>query len=88
MLCKVLKVPRSVYYYHQHGKVNSYEESNKKLDWKILGKYNNAIVMDLYSLSVIGYSYGKNMDADLVIKAIENARKKENLERKQYFIVI
>ena len=55
----------------------------KELGWTYL-----AIVMDLYSLSVIGYSYGKNMDADLVIKAIENARKKENLERKQYFIVI
>ena len=85
MLCKVLKVPRSVYYYHQQGKVNSYEESNKKLDWKILGKYNNAIVMDLYSLSVIGYSYGKNMDADLVIKAIENARKKGKFRKKAIF---
>ena len=85
MLCKVLKVPRSVYYYHQQGKVNSYEESNKKLDWKILEKYNNAIVMDLYSLSVIGYSYGKNMDADLVIKAIENARKKGKFRKKAIF---
>ena len=166
MLCKVLKVPRSVYYYHQQGKVNSYEESNKELDRKILEKYNNskgrygspkikkelekdgikvsqkrvarrmrilgiksviikkynpgpakskvddtnkpnllkqefkakhlrytkelgwtylAVVMDLYSLSVIGYSYGKNMDADLVIKAIENARKKGKFRKKAIF---
>ena len=42
MLCKVLKVPRSVYYYHQEGKVNSYKESNKELDKKILEKYNNS----------------------------------------------
>lgn len=35
-----------------------------------------AIVMDLYSLSVIGYSYGASMDADLVVQAIANARKK------------
>ena len=176
MLCKVLKVPRSVYYYHQQGKVNSYEESNKELDRKILEKCNNskgrygspkikkelekdgikvsqkrvarrmkklgiksviikkynpgpakskvddtnkpnllkqefkakhlreklvsdityiytkelgwtylAVVMDLYSLSVIGYSYGKNMDADLVIKAIENARKKGKFRKKAIF---
>ena len=32
--------------------------------------------MDLYSLSVIGYSYGASMDADLVVQAIANARKK------------
>ena len=176
MLCKVLKVPRSVYYYHQEGKVNSYKESNKELDKKILEKYNNskgrygspkikkelekdgikvsqkrvarrmkilgiksviikkynpgpakskvddtnkpnllkqefkakhlreklvsdityiytkelgwtylAIVMDLYSLSVIGYSYGKNMDADLVIKAIENARRKGEFRNEAIF---
>ena len=35
-----------------------------------------AIVMDLYSLSVIGYSYGETMDAELVVKAIQNARAK------------
>lgn len=35
-----------------------------------------AIVMDLYSLSVIGYSYGETMEAELVIKAIQNARAK------------
>ncbi len=44
-----------------------------------------AIVMDLYSLSVIGYSYGKNMDADLVIKAIENARRKGEFRNKAIF---
>lgn len=35
-----------------------------------------AVVMDLYSLSIIGCSYGETMDADLVIKAIQNARMK------------
>ena len=35
-----------------------------------------ALVMDLYSLSIIGYSYGEKMDAELVVKAIENARPK------------
>ena len=52
----------------------------KELGWTYL-----AIVMDLYSLSVIGYSYGKNMDADLVIKAIENARKKGKFRKKAIF---
>ena len=41
--------------------------------------------MDLYSLSVIGYSYGKNMDADLVIKAIENARRKGEFRNEAIF---
>ena len=31
-------------------------------------------VEDLYSRAIIGYSYGKNMDADLVIEAIKNAQ--------------
>ena len=35
-----------------------------------------AIVMDLYRMSIIGYSYGDTMDAELVIKAIQNARNK------------
>ena len=35
-----------------------------------------AIVMDLYRMSIIGYSYGDTMDAELVIKAIQNARDK------------
>ena len=35
-----------------------------------------AIVMDLYSMSIIGYSYGDTTDAELVIKAIQNARNK------------
>ena len=178
-MCKVLKVPRSVYYYHKQEKANSYKENNKKLDKMILEKYNEskgrygspkiqkelekngikvsqkrvarrmkilgirsvivkkyktgpskskvddtnkpnllnqefkaerlreklvsdityiytkeigwtylAVVMDLYSLRVIGYSYGKSMDADLVIQAIENARKKENSLKMQYFTVI
>jgi transposase len=44
-----------------------------------------AIVMDLYSLSVIGYSYGETMDADLVIKAIENARAKGKFKQGAIF---
>lgn len=43
----------------------------KEKSWTYL-----AIVMDLYSMSVIGYSYGNTMDAELVIKAIQNARSK------------
>lgn len=35
-----------------------------------------AIVMDLYSLSNIGYSYGETMGAELVVNAIKNARAK------------
>ena len=44
-----------------------------------------AIVMDLYSLSIIGYSYGEKMDAELVIKAIENARKKGKFKKGAIF---
>ena len=41
-MCKVLKVPRSVYYYHQKERENSYAENNKKLDKEILEKYNQS----------------------------------------------
>ena len=41
-MCKVLKVPRSVYYYHKQEKANSYKENNKKLDKMILEKYNES----------------------------------------------
>ena len=41
-MCKVLQVPRSVYYYHQQERSNSYVESNKKLDQLILKKYNES----------------------------------------------
>ena len=44
-----------------------------------------AIVMDLYSMSVIGYSYGDTMDAELVIKAIQNARTKGKFKWKIWF---
>ena len=175
-MCKVLKVPRSVYYYHKQERTNRYVENNKKLDKVILEKYNQskgrygspkiqkklekdgikvsqkrvarrmkilsirsvivrkynpgpakskvddtnkpnllnqefkakrlreklvsdityiytkesgwtylAIVMDLYSLSVIGYSYGTSMDADLVVQAIKNARKKGKFKKKAIF---
>lgn len=44
-----------------------------------------AIVMDLYSLSVIGYSYGETMDAELVVKAIQNARAKGKFKKGAIF---
>ena len=40
----------------------------KEIGWTYL-----AIVMDLYDLKIIGYSYGKHMTADLVIQALNNA---------------
>jgi len=40
-----------------------------------------AIVMYLYSLSAIGYSYGETMDAELVVKAIQNARAKGKFKK-------
>ena len=42
LLCKVLKVPRSVYYYHKQERPNSYDENNKELDKLILEKYNES----------------------------------------------
>lgn len=44
-----------------------------------------AIVMDLYSLSVIGYSHGETMDAELVVKAIQNARAKGKFKKGAIF---
>ena len=41
-MCKVLKVPRSVYYYHKQERTNRYVENNKKLDKVILEKYNQS----------------------------------------------
>ena len=38
----MLKVSRSVYYYHKQERPNSYEENNKKLDKLILEKYNES----------------------------------------------
>ena len=40
----------------------------KEIGWTYL-----AIVMDLYDLKIVGYSYGKHMTADLVIQALNNA---------------
>ena len=44
-----------------------------------------AIVMDLYSMNIIGYSYGDTMDAELVIKAIQNARNKGKFKTEAIF---
>ena len=42
LLCKCLNVPRSVYYYHQIHKTNSYYEANKILDEEILAAYKES----------------------------------------------
>ena len=44
-----------------------------------------AIVMDLYRMSIIGYSYGKTIDADLVIEAIKNVQKKGKFKEQAIF---
>ena len=41
----------------------------KETGWTYL-----AIVMDLYDLKIIGWSYGKNMTSELVISAFEKAK--------------
>ena len=41
-----------------------------------------AIVMDLYRMNIIGYSYGDTMNAELVIKAIQNVRNKGKFKKK------
>ena len=42
LICKVIKLPRSVYYYHTQNKPNSYVLANKELDEKILDIYNGS----------------------------------------------
>ena len=42
LICKVIKLPRSVYYYHTQNKSNSYVLANKELDEKILDIYNGS----------------------------------------------
>lgn len=44
-----------------------------------------AIVEDLCSRVIIGYSYGKTIDADLVIEAIKNAQMKGELKKQAIF---
>lgn len=44
-----------------------------------------ATVEDLCSRAIIGYSYGKTMDADLVTEAIKNAQMKEKLKKQVIF---
>ena len=175
MLCKAIDLHHSVYYYHKKSKINSYVESNKELDKKILDefeksknrygspkitkilnnqgikvsqkrvarrmkilgirsiivkKYNHngnkkvddtnkenllaqnfkaekpgekwvgdityiytketgwtylAIVMDLFDLKIIGWSYGKNMTADLVVDAFEKAKTSRKSEEEIIF---
>ena len=40
-----------------------------------------AVVMDLFDLQVIGYSYGLSMDENLVIDALNKAKLKRNIEK-------
>ena len=44
-----------------------------------------ATVEDLYSRAIIGYSYGKTIDSELVIEAIKNAQKKGKFKKKAIF---
>lgn len=44
-----------------------------------------ATVEDLCSRAIIGYSYGKTIDADLVIEAIKNAQKKGKFKEQAIF---
>ena len=44
-----------------------------------------ATVEDLYSRAIIGYSYGKTIDADLVIAAIKNAQMKGKFKEQAIF---
>lgn len=163
-LCKTVKLPPSVYYYHKQNKENSYKKANEELDKKIIEEYENsrkrygspkitkmlnkqgikvsqkrvarrmkvlrlrsitikkfnhngnkkvddknkenllnqnfnadkpsekwvgdityiytketgwtylAIVMDLFDLKIIGWSYGENMTAELVMSAFKKAK--------------
>jgi transposase InsO family protein len=52
----------------------------KKHGWTYL-----ATVEDLCSRAIIGYSYGKTMEAELVIEAIKNAQKKGNFKEGAIF---
>ena len=175
MLCKVVKLHHSVYYYHKQNKENSYKKANEELDKKILEefekskkrygspkitkmlknqgvqvsqkrvarrmkalgiksiivkKYNHngnkkvddtdkenllaqnfkaekpsekwvgdityiytketgwtylAIVMDLFDLKVIRWSYGLNMTAELVVSAFEKAVETRGITEKMIF---
>ena len=44
-----------------------------------------ATVEDLCSRAIIGYSYGKTIDAELVIKAIKNAQKRGKFKKQAIF---
>lgn len=52
----------------------------KETGWTYL-----AIVMDLFDLKVIGWSYGKNMTADLVVTAFEKAKAKRSIAEGMIF---
>ena len=52
----------------------------KEIGWTYL-----AIVMDLYDLKIVGYSYGKHMTADLVIQALNNAVCNRGIKEKMIF---
>ena len=175
ILCKSINLHHSIYYYHKKNKENSYIESNKKLDKKIMEefekskkrygspkiakvlnnqgikvsqkrvarrmkalgiksiivkKYNHngnkkvddtnkenlldqnfkaekpgekwvgdityiytketgwtylAIVMDLYDLKIIGWSYSENMTADIVVDAFKKAKQSRKIEEEMIF---
>ena len=47
-----------------------------------------ATVEDLCSRAIIGYSYGKTIDADLVIEAIKNVQKKGKFKEQAILIIL
>ena len=52
----------------------------KETGWTYL-----AIVMDLYDLKIIGWSYGVNMTADIVVEAFKRAKTNRKIENEMIF---
>ena len=42
ILCKAIKLHRSVYYYHKQNRENSYKKANEELDKKIKEEYEKS----------------------------------------------
>ena len=47
-----------------------------------------AIVLDLFDLKVVDWSYGRNMTDDLVVEAFNKAMRKRELDNDGYFVLI
>lgn len=46
------------------------------------------IVLDLFDLKVVDWSYGRNMTDDLVVGAFNKAMRKRELDNDGYFVLI